>query len=56
MGEPIVQDGGTAGLKQSIHCPLAGCSQYNPELPRTSSEAAAIQQREAGEAIEALER
>ena len=29
MGEPMVQDGGLAGLEQSQHHPLANRSQYN---------------------------
>ena len=41
MGEPMAQDGGVAGLEQSMYHPLAGRSQYNLEAPHSSSEAAA---------------
>ena len=40
MGEPMVQDGGVAGLEQSVHHPMAGRSQYNLEVPYSSSEVA----------------
>ena len=41
MGEPMVTDGGCAGLEQSQHHPLAGRSQYSPTPQRQPSDSPA---------------
>ena len=40
----MVQDGGIAGLEQSVYHPIARYSQYNLEVPYSSSEVAATLQ------------
>ena len=37
MEEPMVTDGGRAGLEQSQHHPFAGQSQYSTQLEQTLS-------------------
>ena len=55
MGEPMAQDGGIAGLEQSLHHPRAGRSQFNAEIPPDTSEDAATQQGGASESTEPLQ-
>jgi hypothetical protein len=54
MGEPMAMDGGTAGLEQSDHHPLAGQSQYSPPLPTQASESPVRSQGDASDLTESI--
>ena len=54
MGEPMAMDGGTAGLEQSDHHPLAGQSQYPPPLQTQASESPVCSQGDASDLTESI--
>ena len=54
MGEPMAMDGGTAGLEQSDHHPLAGQSQYSPPLQTQASESPVCSQGDASDLTESI--
>jgi len=54
MGEPMVTDGGRAGLEQSQHHPLAGRSQYSQTPQLQASEPPASSRSSDGDPTEAI--